>query len=232
MSAHAQSGPYGNEWIVAGQPYYKLKVWRDGIYRLDYNYLRSLNAAGVAPTQFQLWRRGKEVAMYQGGNQAALDATSYLEFYGQRNDGQLDREFYKNPADQAHQYYSFYTDTAAYFITWGSRAGKRVVQPNAAGGTPHAWRLQTSIKPIVERYVQGPTEGNAHLPWLESGEGFFSPTTGEYAAQADSLLRAIPTQAGTPAIVAEIALTGGTIPSARPGAAAGVHVVSVRVAPP
>ncbi|RZK29963.1 MAG: hypothetical protein EOO63_07885, partial [Hymenobacter sp.] len=85
LSAHAQSGPYGNEWIAAGQPYYKIKVWRDGIYRLDYNYLRSLNAAGVAPTQFQLWRRGKEVAMYQAGNQATLDATSYLEFYGQRN---------------------------------------------------------------------------------------------------------------------------------------------------
>jgi len=217
---------------VAGQPYYKLKVWRDGIYRLDYNYLRSLNAAGVAPTQLQLWRRGKEVAMYQGGNQAALDATSYLEFYGQRNDGKLDREFYKNPADQAHQYYSFYTDTAAYFITWGSRAAKRVAQPTAAGGTPHAWRLQTSLKVVVERYVQGPTEGTAHLPWLESGEGFFSPTTGAYSVRTDSLLRAIPTQTGVPSIVAEVALVGGTVPSARTGAAAGVHIVSVQVVPP
>jgi hypothetical protein len=232
MSAHAQSGPYGNEWIVAGQPYYKLKVWRDGIYRLDYNYLRSLNAAGVAPTQFQLWRRGKEVAMYQGGSQAALDATSYLEFYGQRNDGKLDKEFYKNPADQAHQYYSFYTDTAAYFITWGSRAGKRVVQPTAAGGTPHAWRLQTSLKLVISRYGQSSTESTAHMPWLESGEGFFSQATGEHTMRTDSLLRAIPTQAGAPAIKAEVSIVGGTVPSPRPGAAAGLHIVSVQVVPP
>lgn len=232
VSAHAQSGLYGNEWIVAGQPYYKVKVWRDGIYRLDYNYLRSLNATGVAPTQFQLWRRGKEVAMYQGGNQAVLDATSYLEFYGQRNDGKLDKEFYKNPADQAHQYYSFYTDTAAYFITWGSRAGKRVTQPTAAGGTPHAWRLQTSLKLVVDRYVQGPTEGTAHLPWLESGEGFFSPTTGEYTVRTDSVLRAIVTQAGAPAIKADVLVGGGTVPSARGGIAAGTHIVSIQVTPP
>jgi flagellar hook assembly protein FlgD len=232
ISAHAQSGPYGNEWIVAGQPYYKLKVWRDGIYRLDYNYLRSLNAAGVAPTQFQLWRRGKEVAMYQGGSQAALDATSYLEFYGQRNDGKLDKEFYKNPADQAHQYYSFYTDTAAYFITWGSRAGKRVAQPTAAGGTPHAWRLQTSLKVVVDRYVQGPTEGTAHLPWLERGEGFFSPTAGGYSVRTDSLLRAISAQAGAPAIKAEILVGGGTVPGARGSVPAGLHIVNIQIVAP
>ncbi|MFD1875133.1 C25 family cysteine peptidase [Hymenobacter bucti] len=231
VGAHAQSGAYGNEWIVAGQPYYKLKVWRDGIYRLDYNYLRSLNAAGVAPTQFQLWRRGKEVALYQGGNATALDATSYLEFYGQRNDGKLDREFYKNAADQAHQYYSFYTDTAAYFITWGSRAGKRVEQPTAAGGTPHAWRLQTSLKLVVNGYVQGPTEGTAHMPWLESSEGFFSGTTGDYSVRTDSLLRAIATQAGAPAIRAEVCLVGGSVPSNN-GGTAGLHTASVRVVPP
>jgi flagellar hook assembly protein FlgD len=230
LGAHAQSGAYGNEWIVAGQPYYKLKVWRDGIYRLDYNYLRSLNAAGVSPTQFQLWRRGKEVAVYQGGNAATLDATSYLEFYGQRNDGKLDREFYKNPADQAHQYYSFYTDTAAYFITWGSRAGKRVEQPAAAGGTPHTWRMQTALKLVVTRYVQGPTEGTAHLPWLESGEGFFSQSTGEYAARTDSTLRAIATQAGAPAIRAEVSITGGSVPSGS-GGPAGQHNISIQVTP-
>jgi hypothetical protein len=230
-SAQAQSGPFGNEWIVAGQPYYKLKVWRDGMYRLDYSYLQSLNATGVAPTRFQLWRRGKEVAVYQGGNQNTLDATSYLEFYGQRNDGALDREFYKNPADQANRYYSFYTDTAAYFITWGSRAGKRVAQPVAAGGTPHAWRLQTALKLVVNGYVQGPTEGFVHLPWLESSEGFFSGTTGEYSVRTDSLLRAIPTQAGAPTIQAEICLVGGSVPGSV-GGTAGLHTTSVQAEQP
>ena len=35
---------YGNEWIDYSQKYYSFKIWKDGIYRLDYNLL---NAAGV-----------------------------------------------------------------------------------------------------------------------------------------------------------------------------------------
>jgi hypothetical protein len=232
--AHAQSGPYGNEWIVAGQPYYKLKVWRDGLYRLDYNYLRSLNATGVAPTQFQLWRRGKEVAVYQGGSAATLDATSYLEFYGQRNDGVLDREYYKNPAEQAHQYYSFYTDTATYFITWGSRAGKRMAQPVAAGGTPHATRMQTAVKIARDKYFEAPADGTAHMPWLNSGEGFFSnrsPSQGELPLTTDSLLRAVVTTAGARPIRAEVCVVGRSAVDG-PGGPVGQHTTSIRVMAP
>ena len=235
-ATHAQSGPYGNEWIVAGQPYYKLKVWRDGIYRLNYNYLQSLSgASGIAPTRFQLWRRGKEVAVYAGGNQATLDATSYLEFYGQRNDGALDRDFYKNPADQAQRYYSFYTDTAAYFITWGSRAGKRMAQPVAAGGTPHAWRLQTALKVAHERYYEAPTHpnGSVRLPWLEKGEGFLSNWyyNGTVAIVNDSSLRAVAPQAGAPAITAEVCLVGASDPGTS-GGTAGTHNTRISVASP
>jgi len=231
--AHAQSGPYGNEWIVAGQPYYKIKVWRDGIHRLDYNYLRSLNATGVAPTQFQLWRRGKEVAVYQGGNAATLDATSYLEFYGQRNDGALDRDYYKNPAEQAHQYYSLYTDTAAYFITWGSRAGKRMTQPVAAGGTPHAWRLQTALKVAKDKYYEAPAVSTVHMPWLNTGEGFFSEWSyqGELPIVNDSLLRAVVTTAGAPPIRAEVCVAGESSPGSA-GGTQGLHSTSISVLAP
>jgi hypothetical protein len=173
LAAQAQSGPYGNEWIVPGQPYYKVKVWRDGIYRLDYAYLSQLGAGATAPTQLQVWRRGREVAVYQGGNSATLDNTTYLEFFGQRNDAALDKEYYKNPRDQANPHYSFFTDTATYFITWGSRAGKRMAQPTAAGGTPHGWRLQSSLSQRVGNYVEGSIEGVTYMPWLEPGEGFF-----------------------------------------------------------
>ncbi len=57
--AQAQSGPYGNEWIVPSQPYYKVKIWRDGLYRLDYAYLAKLGAGAVAHAQLQVWRRGR-----------------------------------------------------------------------------------------------------------------------------------------------------------------------------
>ena len=96
--ARAQSGPYGNEWIVPGQTYYKIKVARDGLYRLDYNYLTQAGISGVNPQQLQLWRRGRQVAIHVAGNQNTLDPSTVVEFYGQRNDAELDRDMYRVPA--------------------------------------------------------------------------------------------------------------------------------------
>ena len=120
--AWAQSGPYGNEWVVSSQQYYKVKVTRDGLYRLDYQYLLQAGLSGIDPSRLQLWRRGREVAVYQGGGRNVFDPTTYLEFFGQRNDGRLDRDLYKTAAEQPHQLYSFYTDTAAYFLTYPGAA--------------------------------------------------------------------------------------------------------------
>jgi hypothetical protein len=224
-AAQAQSGPYGNEWIVPGQPYYKVKVWNDGLYRLDYAYLSKLGAGAVAPTQLQVWRRGKEVAVYQGGNSATLDNSTFLEFYGQRNDAALDKEFYKNPLDQVNPFYSFYTDTAAYFVTWGARAGKRMVQLQPVAGSPHGWRLQSALTLKVGNYVEAPqVDGFTYMPWIEPGEGFFegfyyNPTP----TQVDSL-RAISTAPGAPAPRLETMIIGGSRVER--------HSTSVSVVPP
>ncbi len=119
--------PYGNEWINYTQTYYKIKITKTGIYRLDQNYLTNSGLGTANPQNLQLWRRGREVAVHvEGQADGTLDAGDYLEFYGERNNGQLDREIYKNPQDHSNPYFSLFTDTAAYFLTIGSIAGKRV----------------------------------------------------------------------------------------------------------
>jgi len=217
--AAAQSGPYGNEWIVPSQQYYKIKVWRDGIYKIDYQYLLSAGISGVDPSRIQLWRRGREVAIYQGGSPNVLDQNTYFEFFGQRNDGKLDAEYYKNPADQPHQFYSFTTDTAAYFLTYSIGAtgqpGRRMSTPVAAGGTPHGWRLQQSLTLENYAYMESP-RGDTYLPWLEAGEGFLSVDIGNNAAvvtdNADSL-RAVPPAGVGPAPRLDFAITGANLSS-------------------
>ncbi|MFD1469931.1 C25 family cysteine peptidase [Hymenobacter caeli] len=216
-AARAQSGPYGNEWIVPGQPYYKIKITQDALYRLDYQYLTKAGLSGIDPSRLQLWRRGKELAVYQGGTPTTFDASTYLEFYGQRNDGALDRGLYKTPADQPHQLYSFYTDTAAYFLTYpgpGGRLGKRMAESQSAGGgTPQAWWLFTAARAEASAYTEAPN-GSTYLPWLESGEGFYSPSlTGSAGTYDDGiypLLAVLPT-GPAPAPVIELGLTGGTL---------------------
>ena len=58
-AVRAQSGPVGNEWIVPGQQYYKVKIVRDGLYRVDFQYLNQAGMTGVVPNEIQIWRRGQ-----------------------------------------------------------------------------------------------------------------------------------------------------------------------------
>ena len=210
----AQSGPYGNEWIVPSQQYYKVKVTQQGIHRLTFQYLSQAGLTNIDPSRLQLWRRGREVAVYQGGARTVFDANTYLEFYGQRNDGQLDRNLYKNATDQPHQLYSFYTDTAAYFLTYpgaAAPAAKRMAEPVAAGGAPHAWRLASSLKLETEAFGDAPRDVT-FLPWVEPGEGYFSPQlNGQTTTATDTVLRAVLPTGPAPAPRLEVRLVGATL---------------------
>ena len=193
---------------MPGQQYYKVKIVRDGLYKLSYQYLTQAGIAGVAPSQLQIWRRGRELARYVGGNAAVLDPTTFLEFYALRNDGRLDAELYKDPSVQPHQFYSFYTDTASYFITWAvgsaARPGRPMAQPTAAGGAVHPHRLTSQVNPKVDLYLQTPPQEFVYLPWVVAGEGFFGGGTN--TVDCDSVIRNVaPTG---PAPVVEVAMFG------------------------
>ncbi|MBB6612079.1 hypothetical protein H7F15_13600 [Pontibacter sp. Tf4] len=171
---------FGNEWINYEQTYHKIKVTQTGIHQLDYAYLSQLGLADVNPQNLQLFRRGKEVAIYVAGEQdGKLDTQDYLEFYGERNDGALDRELYKNPALQPHKLYSLYTDTASYFLTVAPTKGKRMVHNNPAvnGKTPEPYHLQRSLFMNTDRFYRGKSYADNRMPWLDEGEGYFSNTS-------------------------------------------------------
>lgn len=171
---------YGNEWIDYGKTYHKLKVVETGLYKLDYAYLQQLGLANVNPQHLQLFRRGKEVSIYVAGEaDGRLDPQDYMEFFGERNDGVLDQEMYKDPAHQVHQLYSMYTDTAAYFLTVNTAGGnKRMREVNTSpnGLTPEPYHLQKAIVLQTGTMQIGQAYGNGvnRMPWMDKGEGYFS----------------------------------------------------------
>lgn len=115
--AHAQQ--LNNEWIDFSKTYYKFKVAVSGLYRIT---TADLNAAGLAnePVQnLQVWRNGKQVAIYTSVASGTL-GSGYIELYGQQNDGTLDRELYRTPNLQLSDRVSLQTDTSAYFLTVNS----------------------------------------------------------------------------------------------------------------
>ena len=134
----AQSQPPGNEWINYQQTYLKIPVAQPGMYRITSAELQKagLPTATVDPTTIQLFHRGVEQAIYiEGEADKRIDATDFLEFYGRANDGVPDSLLYVPHNAQPHPYYSLFSDTTAYFLTW---------QPNQSPGTGKPGKRMTS----------------------------------------------------------------------------------------
>lgn len=113
---------YGNEWIRYDQTYFKIAVAADGIYRIPY---AALSAAGIpveelSAGQYQLWWLGQEQPLYTSTNET-LSEGDFLEFYGRKNRSELDRHLFQDPDNEMlNPWYSLFTDTSAYFLTWVS----------------------------------------------------------------------------------------------------------------
>ena len=108
---------YYNEWIDYSKTYYKFKIAATGLYRINQQNLpAALQTANAS--QFQLWRNGKEIALYTG--------SGYIEFWGEKNDGLPDKNLYKDPNNQLSTDLSLETDTAIYFLTVNTGANLRI----------------------------------------------------------------------------------------------------------
>ncbi len=118
-----------NSWIDYNKQYFKIHVSSDGIYRITYNEL--LNAGVpvnlIDPRGIQLFYRGEEQYIYIKGESSTgiFDPAGYIEFYGIRNRGDDDLEFFDSPDSRVNNDYSFYNDTSVYFLTWSYSTGNR-----------------------------------------------------------------------------------------------------------
>lgn len=133
----ATSQTRGNEWIDYSQKYLKIKVWNDGIYRLDSTALANVVAStgnslsSIDPRNFQLFHNGVEEYIWiQGEGDGTFDGADFIEFFGKKNLGETDAELYPT-SPQLNPYYSMFTDTSAYFLTWNtSTTNRRFTAPN------------------------------------------------------------------------------------------------------
>ncbi len=172
---------FGNEWINYNQDYYQIKVAEDGIYRLDYTTLQNagIPLSTINPMNFQVFTRGEEQPLYvHGESDGSFDTGDYIEFYGEANDGWLDKQLYLQPSGQLHEDYSLFADTAVYFLTWNtSTANKRFSLVNDTNYS--AYQQQDHYKKVVrEEYISFYLEGEPSSygvtdPEYTEGEGWF-----------------------------------------------------------
>lgn len=157
----------GREWIVSGQPYYKIPVAEEGVYRISLNELNTAGVSVVDPSKLQIWFRGVEQSIQ-------VDATD-LYFYGKGNDGTLDSLLYEPYSAQSNKYYSLFSDTTYYFLTIGASAGKRLTTNLATASTVQANHVHTETIFYADEYALGALyNANTHLSPGDFGEGWVS----------------------------------------------------------
>ncbi|MEO6902469.1 MAG: C25 family cysteine peptidase [Bacteroidia bacterium] len=156
---------YGNEWINYSQKYYKFKVPKNGIYRIDSLtlFLSGVPVNTINPRNFQLFNKSVQQPIFiQGENDGVLNASDFIEFYGEKNDGRLDSLLYTYTAFVPNPYYSLVNDTAVYYLTWNNSINnKRIQQETDTAFSTYPlsnYFLKEEIKEMHTAYYSGETD--------------------------------------------------------------------------
>ncbi|MCB9251785.1 MAG: hypothetical protein H6605_04920 [Flavobacteriales bacterium] len=179
LSVHFSfSQNYGNEWIQFNQDYFKIKIGKEGLYKIPYSTLKGSGFPVGIPNadHIRMWINGKELPiLVKDGSNNQLDSGDYILFYGTYNNGELDNELYLSPGEQPHQKMSLFTDTSVYFLTISSDPGLRVDEYNDlnySGKTPEPYFLNEEFI-----YFTPANKGQSYDGFGFAKEGFYSEFT-------------------------------------------------------
>jgi hypothetical protein len=224
-NANAQST---SDWIDYEQSYIKLKIAESGWYQVTGSELQAAGfpVATTPASQIQLFRKGEEVAIKTivSAGAATLD---YFEFWGEKSDGRGDADLYRADT-QPHKYYSIFSDTATYFLTWSVNTTTKRISINTQNSntglaattfhTPEVLIIQSSRYATGRRLGQS---GDFQLSSYDVGEGWTGARVGKNAFEDFSVqLGQADLSAGDP-IIEVVAIAENSLE----------HVVSVQAGP-
>ncbi len=132
---------YAANSVLASGEWYKIGVMQDGVYKMNYSFLKQLGIPvdSINPRNIQLFGNGGKMLSYSnaafryddlqensikvsGENDNRFDTSDFVLFYGQGT-----TRWNYTPSDQKfhHQLHN-YSDTNYYFIRVGASSGKRI----------------------------------------------------------------------------------------------------------
>lgn len=187
---------YGSDWLIQGQPYYKTKIWQTGFHRIDYT---KLTASGIPlsiflPQNIQLFFRGNQQNIYVSdqNNNNTFDNGDYIEFWGQRNEGFLDKDLYTPVQSQVNPYYNLFSDTCSYFLT-ASPTGpyKRITNsPAIPAGTSQLYTTTQHLNVFSHEYSNGYGSNDGQRNYAADsrfsyGDGWYDQTRQQHTYTID-----------------------------------------------
>lgn len=180
ISDSINSQNIGNEWLTTGQSYVKLKVGRDGVYRINIADIDAtgLTLVGTPAQNLKLYLLGQEIPIHVSNN-GTLREDDFIEFYGEKHRIGIDTFLFDNwQKDILNTEYSLTSDTNTYFLT--SKIGGLGLR--YAQSTPDLTNVNQA--PLVD-YIHEEllvfnnihfknTDGDVRYSRFEAAEGFGS----------------------------------------------------------
>lgn len=178
LSVYTNAQIFGNEWINTSQDYFKVKLAKDGIYKIK---LSDLEAAGMPISSLNL----DGIQIFNKGNEIPLKLENgYIYFYGEKNNGDIDTLLWDSGDKSQNTNFSYYTDSASYFITHSNQTGKRFSNVNTSNlsSLPKInFYWNNEQLDFTERWGAG-FSGISH-PKFSAGEGLMSSVVSRFKAQ-------------------------------------------------
>ncbi len=180
----------GHEWIDYTKEYYKFKIHVDGIYRIKASVLQTygINLDQVNGEDFQLYSLGKEVPIHVSTT-GRLNQDDFIEFFGQRNRGELDSYHFPSRDVMLNPDYSMISDTNAYFLTWKkgtSHLRYSIEQNNLTGQlpAPEKYYIHSHLESYTERFYKPTEQGQDFIRYsnMVACEGYSLPITNSRSA--------------------------------------------------
>ena len=177
-AAHAQDTDFDAAWYNPSATYVKVAVIQDGVYQITGADLAALglSTAGIAPDNIKLLKNGQEIPLWYQGDAGTLTAESKFLFVGQRNRGDEESWAYSNdPTLQSSTFFSLYTDTTFYWLSWDGASGARYQSASPTGGAaPDVFAFRDTLHFEEEEfYYDGDGTTNAENPFYTRGEGTY-----------------------------------------------------------
>ncbi len=174
---------YGNEWIEYDQSYYKVQIAEDGIYRISQQDLfdQGVPINSIQGDQLQLFYMGESHPIYVSTS-GILGAGDFVEFYGKRNRGDLDEFLFEDPiSEMANPEYSLFSDSSAYFLTWGITTPTENFEVEAnnlnnAPPTPESYCFYTYIEMFNQEFSKKKHPQSVYHANFQMAEGFVGET--------------------------------------------------------
>jgi hypothetical protein len=176
------SQSYNNEWINYNQRYYKIPIFKTGLYKITY---QDLQQAGIPintiqPDNFQLFQRGNELPLYvEGSADGVFNSQDFFIFYAEKNTCKEDSNLYYYGNFLSNPYHSIVNDTAAVFLTWNATNVNKRFQINAdtnfVNYSPSSYFIKEDVISFNQYYFTGPQNAVGTTdPRYAHGEGLSS----------------------------------------------------------